>query len=69
MTKRSLKASPSGVEQAKKAFERKGWTQEYLAAEVGLQISLKNFGWPQTIPAMSGENPGIFCPDASPLHF
>jgi predicted NACHT family NTPase len=37
MTKRSLKASPSGVEQAKKAFERKGWTQEYLAAEVGLQ--------------------------------
>jgi predicted NACHT family NTPase len=44
MTKRSLKASPSGVEQAKKAFERKGWTQEYLAAEVGLQIPLKNFG-------------------------
>ena len=37
MTKRSLKASPSGIEQAKKAFERKGWTQEYLAAEVGLQ--------------------------------
>ncbi len=37
MTKRSLKASPSGVEQAKKAFERRGWTQEYLAAEVGLQ--------------------------------
>lgn len=37
MTRRSLKASPSGIEQAKKAFERKGWTQEYLAAEVGLQ--------------------------------
>lgn len=37
MTKRSLKASPSGIEQAKKAFERKGWTQEYLAAEVGVQ--------------------------------
>lgn len=36
MAKRSLKASPSGIEQAKKAFERTCWTQEYLAAEVGL---------------------------------
>ncbi|WP_017306484.1 NACHT domain-containing protein [Spirulina subsalsa] len=37
MVKRSLIASPTGVEKAKKAFKRKGWTQEYLAAEVGLQ--------------------------------
>ncbi|MDJ0568269.1 MAG: NACHT domain-containing NTPase, partial [Pleurocapsa sp. MO_192.B19] len=36
MAKRSLKASPPGIDQAKKAFERIGWTQEYLAAEVGL---------------------------------
>ncbi|MEM6611935.1 MAG: NACHT domain-containing NTPase [Cyanobacteria bacterium P01_C01_bin.72] len=36
MAKRSLKASIQGIEQAKKAFERIGWTQEYLAAEVGL---------------------------------
>lgn len=36
MAKRSLKASPPGIDQAKKAFERTGWTQEYLAAEVGL---------------------------------
>ncbi|MEY2832702.1 MAG: hypothetical protein RLZZ574_1960, partial [Cyanobacteriota bacterium] len=36
MAKRSLKASPSGIDQAKKAFERIGWTQEYLAAELGL---------------------------------
>ncbi|MCC0179226.1 NACHT domain-containing NTPase [Waterburya agarophytonicola K14] len=36
MAKRSLKASPLGINQAKKAFERIGWTQEYLAAEVGL---------------------------------
>ncbi|MDJ0533058.1 MAG: NACHT domain-containing NTPase [Xenococcaceae cyanobacterium MO_207.B15] len=36
MAKRSLKASPSGIDKAKKAFERTGWTQEYLAAEVGL---------------------------------
>ncbi|MFM2315283.1 MAG: hypothetical protein RLZZ04_4559 [Cyanobacteriota bacterium] len=36
MAKRSLKASPCGIEQAKKAFERTRWTQEYLAAEVGL---------------------------------
>ncbi|HEY9727004.1 MAG TPA: NACHT domain-containing NTPase [Chroococcales cyanobacterium] len=37
MVKRSLKASTLGIEQAKKAFERKGWTQEYLAGEVGLE--------------------------------
>lgn len=36
MAKRSLKATPPGIEQAKKAFQRIGWTQEYLAAEVGL---------------------------------
>ena len=36
MAKRSLKASPSGIDKAKKAFELTGWTQEYLAAEVGL---------------------------------
>ncbi|GAB4541542.1 MAG: hypothetical protein Tsb0014_33570 [Pleurocapsa sp.] len=36
MAKRSLKASPGGSEKAKRAFERTGWTQEYLAAEVGL---------------------------------
>lgn len=36
MAKRSLKASPLKIDKAKKAFERIGWTQEYLAAEVGL---------------------------------
>ena len=36
MVKRSLRASTIGIEQAKKAFQRKGWTQEYLAGEVGL---------------------------------
>ncbi|MGF1539041.1 MAG: NACHT domain-containing protein [Pleurocapsa sp.] len=36
MAKRSLKASNFGIDKAKRAFERKGWTQEYLAAEVGL---------------------------------
>ena len=36
MAKRSLKASPHKIDKAKKAFERIGWTQEYLAAEVGL---------------------------------
>lgn len=35
--KRSLKASDFGRLQAKKAFQRKGWTQEYLAGEVGLE--------------------------------
>jgi predicted NACHT family NTPase len=37
MVKRSIKASTLGIEQAKKAFQRKGWTQEYLAGEVGLE--------------------------------
>jgi predicted NACHT family NTPase len=37
MAKRSLKASQAGISQAKRAFDRRGWTQEYLAAEVGLQ--------------------------------
>ena len=37
MAKRSLQASPEGIKQAKQAFKRKGWTQEYLAAEVGLE--------------------------------
>ena len=36
MAKRSLKASSTGIPQAKRAFELTGWTQEYLAAEVGL---------------------------------
>ncbi|MFQ4138202.1 NACHT domain-containing protein [Nodosilinea sp. PGN35] len=37
MAKRSLKASQYGIAQAKRSFDLKGWTQEYLAAEVGLQ--------------------------------
>ena len=37
MVKRSLRASTIGIEQAKRAFQRKGWTQEYLASEVGLE--------------------------------
>jgi len=37
MARRSLQASPQGIKQAKQAFLRKGWTQEYLAAEVGLE--------------------------------
>ncbi|MBI4783099.1 MAG: NACHT domain-containing protein [Oscillatoriophycideae cyanobacterium NC_groundwater_1537_Pr4_S-0.65um_50_18] len=37
MGKRSLKASQTGIAKAKQAFQRKGWTQEYLAAEVGLE--------------------------------
>lgn len=37
MAKRSLKASPAGILKAKSAFAVRGWTQEYLAAEVGLQ--------------------------------
>ncbi|HBB34398.1 MAG TPA: histidine kinase [Cyanobacteria bacterium UBA8803] len=36
MVKRSLRASSTGIELAQKAFQRKGWTQEYLAGEVGL---------------------------------
>ncbi len=37
MVKRSLRASPFGIEQAKRAFAFKGWTQENLAGEVGLK--------------------------------
>ena len=37
MVKRSLRASQAGIEQAKRAFAFKGWTQENLAAEVGLK--------------------------------
>ncbi|XHX76495.1 MAG: NACHT domain-containing protein [Stenomitos frigidus ULC029] len=37
MVKRSLQASPPGVQQAKRAFALKGWTQENLAGEVGLK--------------------------------
>ncbi|MEB3277595.1 MAG: NACHT domain-containing NTPase [Lyngbya sp.] len=37
ITKRSLKASSTGIQQAKKAFARKGWTQENLASEVNLK--------------------------------
>jgi predicted NACHT family NTPase len=37
MAKRSLQASVEGIRKAKQAFKRKGWTQEYLAAEVGLE--------------------------------
>lgn len=37
MAKRSLKASQDGIVRAKRAFDLRGWTQEYLAAEVGLQ--------------------------------
>ena len=36
MAKRSLKATVEGSTIAKRAFERTGWTQDYLAAEVGL---------------------------------
>ncbi|OYQ63462.1 NTPase (NACHT family) [Pseudanabaena sp. SR411] len=37
MAKRSLQASPSGVKKAKQHFAAKGWTQEYLANEVGIK--------------------------------
>lgn len=37
MAKRSLQASVEGIRKARQAFKRKGWTQEYLAAEVGLE--------------------------------
>ncbi|WP_313954934.1 NACHT domain-containing NTPase [Nostoc sp. FACHB-145] len=37
MARRSLQASAEGIRKAKQAFKRKGWTQEYLAAEVGLE--------------------------------
>ncbi|MCC5630305.1 NACHT domain-containing NTPase [Nostoc sphaeroides CHAB 2801] len=37
MVKRSLQGSVTGIEQAKKAFAHKGWTQENLAFEVNLK--------------------------------
>lgn len=37
ISKRSLKASLSGIKQAKQQFNSKGWTQEYLAIEVGIK--------------------------------
>ncbi|MEH1943656.1 MAG: NACHT domain-containing NTPase [Nostoc sp.] len=37
MVKRSLQASLTGIQQAKTAFARKGWTQDNLAAEVNLK--------------------------------
>lgn len=37
MARRSLRASAEGIKKAKQAFLRKGWTQEYLAAEVGIE--------------------------------
>ncbi|WP_375512131.1 NACHT domain-containing protein [uncultured Nostoc sp.] len=37
MARRSLKASPVGIEKAKSAFKIRQWTQEYLASEVGLE--------------------------------
>ncbi len=37
MAKRSLQVSSEGIRKAKQAFKRKGWTQEYLAAAVGLE--------------------------------
>lgn len=37
MAKRSLKASATGIKQAKKAFSYKGWTQENLAEELNLK--------------------------------
>ncbi len=36
MARRSLYASTAGIEKAKRAFQLTGWTQEYLATEVGL---------------------------------
>ncbi|MFS0517006.1 NACHT domain-containing protein [Nostoc sp. UIC 10607] len=37
MVKRSLEASLAGIQQAKKAFAHKGWTQDNLAFEVNLK--------------------------------
>jgi predicted NACHT family NTPase len=37
MVKRSLSASPAGIQQAKRAFALKEWTQENLAGEVNLK--------------------------------
>lgn len=37
MGKRSLQVSPEGIRIARQAFKRKGWTQEFLAGEAGLE--------------------------------
>jgi predicted NACHT family NTPase len=37
MVKRSLQASLTGIQEAKREFARKGWTQDNLAAEVSLK--------------------------------
>ncbi|MGH8001734.1 MAG: NACHT domain-containing protein, partial [Brasilonema sp.] len=37
MARRSLKASILGIQKAKRAFQVREWTQEYLASEVGLE--------------------------------
>jgi predicted NACHT family NTPase len=37
MAKRSLRASASGIKKAKQQFASRGWTQEYLANEVGIK--------------------------------
>ncbi|OYQ67432.1 hypothetical protein B9G53_01405 [Pseudanabaena sp. SR411] len=37
MAKRSLQASPSGARLAKQQFTFKGWTQDYLAGEIGIK--------------------------------
>ncbi len=37
MAKRSLRLSAEGVRKAKQSFAAKGWTQEYLAIEVGIK--------------------------------
>lgn len=37
MVKRSLRASPSGIQRAKRAFALRGWTQDNLAGEVNLK--------------------------------
>lgn len=37
MAKRSLRASPNGIQRAKRAFALTGWTQENLAGEVNLK--------------------------------
>jgi predicted NACHT family NTPase len=37
MAKRSLRASPAGIKKARQQFALKGWTQKYLANEVGIK--------------------------------
>lgn len=37
MVKRSLQATPSGIQEAKSAFALRGWTQENLAGEINLK--------------------------------